>query len=94
MSFYAELISRYEDNNANLAKIEDAAERAVDAGIHSYEYAVTNSYLDEDGVLQLDFASGQTISRQDIRDAQYEAQKNFDEKFAEIIKQEYPELKD
>lgn len=92
MTLYAKL--RFENNNNvdNLAKIEEAAAAAIDYARRYYEYAVSKSNLNDDGLLQLTFVNGQNINKQDEGEETAAAQRNFDEKFAELINMEYSEL--
>lgn len=83
MKPYARFVFENSNNLDAIKKIEDAASRAIDYARQYYQYAVSNSYLTDDGFLRLTFAEGQNI--EDEKEEIEEAQNIFDEKFIEII---------
>lgn len=92
MKRYQHLKIENQYNVENIEKIEAAAAEAIDYAAKYYEHAVEHTTLTDEGFIRLTFAEGQDISKDDMREATEEAQRNFDEKFGELIRMEYSEL--
>lgn len=89
MSFYQTIKIENANNVENIKKIEHAASEAIDYAIQYVEHAVSDTNLNDDGIIHLTFVAGQDVDEDEVTT---EFQRNFNEKFGEIVKSEYSEL--